>query len=115
MFNYYKMNRWMKLFTILSGISGLYYSFRVIYRKQFTYDNVFTLFDQILSWNVFFRYVVGMFIASLMLLVVFKPNDPLPWNWFLLLVFSTLLIFICHFWVGLGGIIAGGIGLFNYL
>jgi len=105
----------MKLFTILSGCFGLYYCFKEIYQMRFTYDNIFTLFDQIFRWNGFFRYVLGMFIASLVLLVTFKPNDPLPWNWLLLLLFSILLIFICHFFVGLWVLIASVIGFLNYL
>ena len=109
------MDRWMKILTGLSGVLGLYFCFMEIYNIRFTYDNVFTLFEQIFRWNSFFRYVLGMFIASLILLVTLKPNDPLPWNWVLLLTFSIFLIFICNIWIGLWGLIAGGIGLLDYL
>ena len=109
-----KSNGMMQFLTILSGCFGVMFCFVKVYRMQFTYDNVFTLFNQIFKWN-FIRYALGMLIAFLTLLVVVKPNDPLPWNWILLLIFSISLIFICHILVGLWMLIASGIGFIRYL
>ena len=103
----------MKLFTISSGFLGLIYCGAGIYYMRFTYNDIFTLFDQLFKWNGFLGYILGMFIASLTLLVAFKPNDPLPWHWILLLFFSILLMIVIHIIAGLPALVAGIMGLIN--
>ncbi|MFX1477390.1 MAG: hypothetical protein ACFFCI_04590 [Promethearchaeota archaeon] len=103
----------MKIFTVLGGGLGLYYSFSDILHMRITLD--ITIFYQLFKWNGFFRHVIAMFIASLTLLVTFKPNDPFPWHWALIFIFSILLAFLCNLIVG-GLIFVGGIiGLVKYL
>jgi hypothetical protein len=103
----------MKLFTIAGGFLGFIYSFFGIMNMYFMYDSFISLLTQLFKIDGFFGYVLGMFIAALTLLTVFKPDDPLPWHWLLLLLFSILLMIFCHIIAGIPVLIAGIIGLFN--
>jgi len=103
----------MKLFTISGGFLGLLYCFWGILGMHFTYSSLLMLFTQIFNINGYLGYVLGMFIAALTLLVAFKPNDPLPWHWLLILMFSILLMMFVHIIAGIPVFVAGVIGLFN--
>ena len=80
---------------------------------SFSFDSILTLLSQVFRINGFLGYVLGMLIASLTILVAFKPNDPIPWHWLVLLLFSILLITFSFL---LGGILvfaAAVIGLID--
>ncbi len=113
MVKYYKHNGSMKLFTISSGFLGLMYCIWGIINMHFTYSSLDSLFDQIFNLNGYFGYILGMFIAALTLLIAFKPNDPLPWHWLILMMFSILLMMFVHIIAGIPVFVAGIIGLFN--
>ena len=102
----------MKLFTISSGFLGLMYCIWGILNLHFTYNSFTNLLNEITS-NGYLVFILGMFIAALTLLVAFKPNDPLPWHWLLLLMFSILLMMIVHIIAGIPVFVASIIGLFN--
>ncbi|MBA7545692.1 hypothetical protein ES705_38064 [subsurface metagenome] len=103
----------MKLFTIGGGFLGFMYCFYGIVNMYFMYDSFISLLTQLFKIDGFFGYVLGMFIAALTLLIAFKPDDPFPWHWLLLLLFSILLMIFCHIIAGIPVLIAGVIGLFN--
>ena len=102
----------MKLFTISGGFLGLMYCIYRILNMHFTYNSFINLFHEI-TRNGYLGYILGMFIAALTLLVAFKPNDPLPWHWLLLLMFSILLMMVVHIIAGIPVFVASIIGLFN--
>ena len=110
---YYKHNGVMKLFTISGGFLGLMYCFWEILSMHFTYNSLLNLFTQIFNIDGYLGYILGMFISALTLLVAFKPGDPLPWHWLLLLLFSILLMTFVHVIAGLPIFGAGIIGLFS--
>lgn len=103
----------MKLFTISSGFLGLMYCIWGILNMHFTYNSFINLFKEMTRFNGYLGYILGMLIAALTLLVAFKPNDPLPWHWLLLLMFSILLMMIVHIIAGIPVFVASIIGLFN--
>lgn len=80
---------------------------------SFTFNSVFTLLSQLFRINGFLGYVLGMFFASLTLLVVFKPNDPIPWHWLVLLLFSILLITFSFLLGGILVLFAAVLGLID--
>ncbi len=115
MVKYYRHNGAMKLFTISGGFLGLIYCFWGILGMNFTYNSLLNLFTQIFNINGYMGYILGMFIAALTLLVAFKPGDPLPWHWLLLLLFSILLMMFVHVIAGAPIFVAGIIGLFSVI
>ena len=80
---------------------------------SFSFNDIFTLFEQIFRINGFFGHVLGMFFASLTLLVGFKPNDPIPWHWLVLLSLSILLIIFSFLLGGIAVLGASVIGLID--
>lgn len=106
MVRYYKYNILLKIGAIFGGFLGFIYCGAGIYFMRFTYNNISSLFNQIFNWDGFLGYVVGMFVASLTLLVAFQPNDPLPWHLAVLIIFSVLLIIFSHLIAGLPLLIA---------
>jgi hypothetical protein len=103
----------MKLFTISGGFLGLIFCFWGIRNLHFTYNSFINLINEIIKINGYLGYISGMFIAALTLLVAFKPNDPLPWHWLVLLMFSILLMIFVHIIAGFPVLVAGVMGLFN--
>jgi len=105
---YYKHNKIIKVLTIIGSFAGLIYC---LYQISST--------TQIISWNEIFgfgrfvRNLIGMIIAALTLLVAFKPDDPLPWHWLLLLAFSVLLLFFSYLMGGILVLIGGVLGLID--
>ena len=110
---YYKHNKIIKVLTIVGGFGGFVYGVYQITYMSFSFNNIFTLFDQIFQLNGFIGYVLGMFVASLTLLAAFKPNDPIPWHWLVLLSFSILLISFSFLLGGVAVLAAGILGLFD--
>lgn len=110
---YYKHNKIIKVLTIVGGFGGFVYGVYQITYIAFSFNNIFTLFDQLVQLNGFFGYVLGMFFASLTLLAAFKPNDPIPWHWLVLLLFSILLISFSFLLGGVAVLAAGVLGLFD--
>lgn len=80
---------------------------------SFTFNSIFTLLSQLFRINGFLGYVLGLFFASLTLLVAFKPNDPIPWHWLVLLVFSILIITYSFLLGGILVLAAAVIGLID--
>ena len=80
---------------------------------SFSFNSFFTLFNQLSQINGFLGYVLGMFLASLTLLVALKPNDPLPWHWLVLLLLGILLITFSFLLGGIAVFAAAIIGLFD--
>lgn len=110
---YYKHNKIIKVLTIVGGFGGFVYGVYQITYMSFSFNNIFTLFDQIFQLNGFLGYVLGMFFASLTLLTAFKPNDPIPWHWLVLLLLSILLISFSFLLGGVAVLAAGVLGLFD--
>ena len=96
----YEHNDIMKILTILGGLLGFVSALLVLlnYDLPATYSAV----DRILSA------IVGMIIAALTLLCAMKPDDPIPWHWFVLFVLAILLIVFSGLWGGVLVIIGGG-------
>lgn len=96
---------------MIGGIGGVAYNFMKIVYMQFAYRSTFDFIAQLFNINGFLGYLLGMFIASLALVVAFKPNDPIPWHWFVLLFFGVLIIMFSYLWCGILVLVAGIIGL----
>ncbi len=98
----------IKILTIIGSFSGLMYCLYQV-------SNI----TQINSWYEIFGFdrfminLIGIICASLTLLVTFKPNDPLPWHWLLLLAFGVLIIIFSWLIGGLFIIAGAAVGLFD--
>jgi hypothetical protein len=57
--------------------------------------------------------IVAIVMAVLILLSALKPDDPIPFNWVVLLVFSILLIIFGSFAGGIIVLVAAILGLFS--
>ncbi|MHA2008934.1 MAG: hypothetical protein ACXABO_16050 [Promethearchaeota archaeon] len=110
---YYKHNNSMKILTIIGGFLGFIYCYYGILNMRFVYKDVMHLLAQLIDFEGFLGYFTGMFIAALTLLVAFKPNDPIPWNWILLLTSAILLMVNAHVIAGIPVLFAAIIGLFS--
>ncbi|MHA2088134.1 MAG: hypothetical protein ACW972_07650 [Promethearchaeota archaeon] len=110
---YYKHNKIIKVLVMLGGISGFLYGIYRIWYMSFTFNSIFALFEQIFRINGFLGYVMGMFIASLTVLVAFKPDDPIPWHWLVILLLGILLSTLSFLLGGIAVLIAGVIGLID--
>jgi hypothetical protein len=80
---------------------------------SFTFNSIFTLFGQIFRISGFLGYVLGMFFASLTVLLGFKPDDPIPWHWLVLILFGILLITFSFLLGGIAVLGAGVLGLID--
>ena len=100
----------MKLLAVIGGVSGFYLAFiQIIYLRLLYYD-VPNLLTQIFSLNGFLGLFLGMFIATLTIVIVFRPNNPLPWHWLVLLLFGVLIMILSHILSGICVLVAGIIG-----
>jgi len=101
MVKYYKHNRMIKILTTMGGISGLLYC---LYQISST--------TELITWYLIFGFdrfvnnLIGMIITALALITVFKPYDPLPRHWLLLLAFGILIIIFS--WLMAGVLVIGG-------
>ena len=108
MVKYYKHNKIIKGLTIIGSFTGLIYC---LYQISST--------TQINSWNEIFgfgrfvRNLIGMIIAGLTLVVAFKPDDPLPWHWLLLLAFAILILLFSYLLCGILVLAGGVLGLID--
>lgn len=87
MVKYYKHNRTIKLLTIFGGLSGLLYCL-----IQISTTTELIAWYLIFGFDRFVRNLIGMIFTALTLITAFKPYDPLPRHWFLLLAFGILTI-----------------------
>ncbi|MFW9872455.1 MAG: hypothetical protein ACFFG0_05075 [Candidatus Thorarchaeota archaeon] len=101
----------MKLCTGVGGLGGVVYSFMRIVNMRLEYKSTLDLIAQLFRINGFLGYLLGMVIASLALVLAFKPNDPIPWHWLILLFFGVLIILLSHLWSGISVLTAGIVGL----
>ncbi|MHA1932958.1 MAG: hypothetical protein ACXAAH_06535 [Promethearchaeota archaeon] len=77
---------------------------------SFSFSSILTFFGQLIRINGFLGYFLGMFFSSLTLLVAFKPDDPIPWHWLVLLSFSILLVTFSFLLGGIAVFIAAVMG-----
>ena len=101
MVKYYKHNRTIKLLTIFGGLSGLLYCLSQIANttESITWYLIFG-FDRFVS------NLIGMILTALTLITAFKPYDPLPRHWLLLLAFGILITI--YSWLMAGIFVIGG-------
>ena len=108
MVKYYKHNKIIKVLTIIGSFAGFIFCLYEI--SQTTQMNSWSEF---IGFNSFLRNLLGMIIAALTLLVAFKPDDPLPWHWLLLLPLGILITFLSYIMGGLLVIIGSVIALID--
>ncbi len=97
MAKYYKHNKIIKVLIIIGSFAGFIFCLYEISRT--TQINSWTEF---IGFNSFLRNLLGMIIAALSLIVAFKPDDPLPWNWLFLLPIGILIAYLSYI---LGGVL----------
>ncbi len=97
MVKYYKHNKIIKVLTIIGSFAGFMFCLYEISRTT-----QINSWSEIFGFNSFLRNLLGMIIAATTLLVSFKPDDPLPWHWLLLLPLGISLTFLSYI---LGGIL----------
>jgi len=102
---YYKHNKIIKILTIFGSFLGLIYCILQITNTTYTIS-----WEGISGWGRLLWCFIGMNVTVLTLLVAFKPDDPLPWHWLLLLIFAALTSVFSFIWGGIlilgGGVIA---------
>ncbi|MBD3213994.1 MAG: hypothetical protein GF311_15395 [Candidatus Lokiarchaeota archaeon] len=97
-----EINKIMYILTLIGGIIAIFEAaIGVSNIKAFNFD-----------YDLISR-IVAIVIAVLILLSALKPDDPIPFNWVVLLVFSILLIIFGSFAGGIIVLVAAILGLFS--
>ena len=83
------------------------YCFFEILNMNILFNNFSSLLTQLFSISGFFGCVLGMIIAALTMYIAFNPDDPFPWHWSILILFSILLMLFSHLLAGFSVLAAG--------
>ncbi|NVM16458.1 MAG: hypothetical protein HWN80_01990 [Candidatus Lokiarchaeota archaeon] len=114
MTKHYKNEGIMKILTILGALVGLVYIING-FAGLAGYDFLplivsIQLLDRIITL------IIGLVVVILTFLVAWKPNNPLPFHWLMLLILAILLvIFAAGIWACVLVLIAAIIGLIEDL
>ncbi len=101
----------MKFLTIIGAVVGLAY---LILRLTAIGDQYQVLPIDV-GINIVVNWIVGLVVVILTFLVAIKPNDPIPFHWFVLLILAILLIIFVDVIAGVLVLIAFLIGLIEDL
>lgn len=101
----------MKFLTIIGAVVGLAY---LILRLTAIGDQYQVLPIDV-GINIVVNWIVGLVVVILTFLVALKPNDPIPFHWFVLLILAILLIIFVDVIAGVLVLIAFLIGLIEDL
>ncbi|TET55681.1 MAG: hypothetical protein E3J52_12950 [Promethearchaeota archaeon] len=101
----------MKVLVILGALVGLItLILRLAGMENYGFVNPLVTFDFIII------FIIGLVIVVLTFWVGFKPNDPIPFHWLILIIFAILLIvFGAGIWSCVLVLIAGLIGIIEEL
>ena len=101
----------MKVLVILCDLVGLVTLFLGIAGME-NYGFV----DPLVTFDRIVLFIIGLVIVVLTFWVGFKPNDPIPFHWLILIIFAILLIvFGAGIWACVLVLIAGLIGIVEEL
>ncbi len=111
MTKHYKNEGLMKVLVILGALVGLItLILRLAGMENYGFVNPLVTFDFIII------FIIGLVIVVLTFWVGFKPNDPIPFHWLILIIFAILLIvFGAGIWSCVLVLIAGLIGIIEEL
>lgn len=101
----------MKFLTVIGAVVGLAY---LILRITAIGDR-YQLYPIDVGINIVVYWIVGLVVVILTFLVAIKPNDPIPFHWFVLLILAILLIIFVDIIAGVLVLIAFLIGLIEDL
>jgi hypothetical protein len=107
--NKYKNNDLMKFLTILGGLVG----FGLLLAHLIGYD--YRGWAPALGIDAVVGSIIGMVICAITIWCGVKPDDPIPWHWFVLFILAVLMFVFSAFWGALLVIIAALIGLIDDL
>ena len=97
----YKNEGLMKVLVILGALAWL---------ENYGFVNPLVALDRIIV------FIIGLVIVVLTFWVGFKPNDPIPFHWLILIIFAILLVvFGAGIWACVLVLIAGVIGIIEEL
>ncbi|MEE9379422.1 MAG: hypothetical protein V3V33_15460 [Candidatus Lokiarchaeia archaeon] len=107
----YKNEGLMKILVILGALVGLITLILGLARIE-NYGFV----NPLLTFNEIIVFIIGLVIVVLTFWVGFKPNDPIPFHWLILIIFAILLVvFGAGIWACILVLIAGLIGIIEEL
>lgn len=111
MTKHYKNEGLMKVLVILGALVGLItLILRLAGMESYGFVNPLVALDRIII------FIIGLVIVVLTFWVGFKPNDPIPFHWLILIIFAILLIvFGAGIWACVLVLIAGLIGIVEEL
>ena len=101
----------MKFLTILGAIVGLVY---LILRLTDIGDE-YNVLPIDVGVHVVVNFIIGLVVVIFTFLVALKPNDPIPFHWFVLLILAVLVIIFVDLIAGVLVLIAFLIGLIEDL
>lgn len=108
---HYKNEGIMKILTVLGGIIGLV----TIILGALNIEN-YSFINIELGLNAVLTLIVGLVVCVLTFMVGWKPNNPVPFHWLMLLVLAILLaVFNAGMWAVVLVVIAFLIGLIEDL
>lgn len=106
----YKNGQLMKFLTIIGAVVGLVY----LILRLANIDKYQVLPIDV-GVNIVVNFIIGLVVVILTFWVALKPNDPIPFHWFVLLIFAILLIIFVDIIAGVLVLIAFLIGLIEDL
>lgn len=107
----YKNEGLMKVLVILGALVGLITLILGLAGME-NYGFV----NPLLTFNAIIVFIIGLVIVVLTFWVGFKPNDPIPFHWLVLIIFAILLVvFGAGIWACVLVLIAGLIGIIEEL
>ena len=107
----YKNEGLMKVLVILGALVGLVtLILRLAHIENYGYVNPIFALGEVVN------FIIGLVIVVLTLWVGFKPNNPIPFHWLVLIIFAILLVvFGAGIWSCVLVLIAGIIGIIEEL
>ena len=107
----YKNEGLMKVLVILGALVGLITLILGLARIE-----NYGFINPLLTFNEIIVFIIGLVIVVLTFWVGFKPNDPIPFHWLILIIFAILLVvFGAGIWACVLVLIAGLIGIIEEL
>ena len=107
----YKNEGLMKVLVILGALVGLITLILGLARIE-----NYGFINPLLTFNEIIVFIIGLVIVVLTFWVGFKPNDPIPFHWVILIIFAILLVvFGAGIWACVLVLIAGLIGIIEEL
>ncbi|MBA7625899.1 hypothetical protein ES703_33333 [subsurface metagenome] len=111
MTKHYKNEGLMKVLVILGALVGLVTLILGLAEMQ-----NYMIVPPLVALDRIIIFIIGLVIVVLTFWVGFKPNDPIPFHWLILIIFAILLIvFGAGIWACVLVLIAGLIGIVEEL